>query len=99
MKLSSCAAGYGVCNYNSSGELSTDGTRAVVPGTETKVTNPIVGFLLGGMGPEGSVHMYSAIGPLARFVNQVSKVHDFFNQWNYNDMGLRVGGGLSFEFV
>ncbi len=58
-----------------------------------------------GMADEGSgKHLYdigqrfeSALA--ANFVNKVSKVHDFFNSWNYNEVGKFVSRGEGFDTI
>lgn len=78
-KLRSCKGGHSTCEYNKNGELLTDGTRGhkQIPGT-----TPGEGswFTDGGMAAEGSgQHVYREDGLVGRFVNKVSKVHDYFN--------------------
>ena len=55
------------------------------------------------MAKEGSgSHMYDAGGPLdSQFlryaVNDVSKVHDWFNSWNYSKTGQYMSRGTTFD--
>jgi len=50
------------------------------------------------MGAQGDPtgHWYDEESFLGRFINQVSKVHDWQNGWNYND-GAYVGRGVMFN--
>lgn len=85
--------------YNSWGELLTDGTRVpeMAPGVQPYQANRIMQAL--SMVPEGSgQHWYSENGPMGRFINQVSKVHDAFNSWNYNsETGRYISRGQAFD--
>jgi hypothetical protein len=79
-KLRSCEVvnSSSVCKYNVDGELLTDGTRGSKPMWSEKPTPTL--FTEGGMAPEASgAHLYNENGLIGRFINKVSKVHDYFN--------------------
>ncbi|EJS4042741.1 RHS repeat-associated core domain-containing protein [Vibrio vulnificus] len=82
-KLRSCRGGHSICKYNKDGDLLTDGTRGhtQIPGTSPEGGNWLTRkFVNGGMAPEASGHhRYSESGLIGRFINKVSKVHDYFN--------------------
>jgi RHS repeat-associated protein len=78
-KLKSCGKGGSVCNYNDQGELLTDGGRGEL---QIAGTSPGDGNFLtrNGMASEGSgQHLYSENSLLGRYVNKISKTHDYFN--------------------
>lgn len=78
-KLKSCGKNGSVCKYNDQGELLTDGGRGEL---QMKGTSPGEGNWLteGGMASEGSgLHYYNENSLLGRFINKVSKTHDYFN--------------------
>ena len=88
-KLNSCLQpGALECRYNKMGELLTDGGRGPkqIPGTDAGDGNWLTngGMADEGTGcyfydPVGSGHLYREKWLIGRFVNQVSKVHDWFN--------------------
>ena len=98
LKQTACDAGKSVCQWNEWGERRTDGGR------ETDWTNnpEQEGNWLteSGMAREASgKHIYDPDGVLAnrylaRAVNHVSKIHDFFNSWNYSSGGLYMSRGV-----
>ena len=80
-KLRSCEVrgSNSVCKYNVDGDLLTDGTRG---STTVWEKEPIrtKWFTEAGMASEASgKHMYQENGLIGRFINKVSKVHDYFN--------------------
>ncbi|EKM3681665.1 type IV secretion protein Rhs [Vibrio alginolyticus] len=80
-KIRSCevANSGSVCKYNVDGELLTDGTRGSTPVWEKKPIRT-EWFTEAGMASEASGnHRYLENGLIGRFVNKVSKVHDYFN--------------------
>lgn len=91
LKFKSCDLGNSVCVRNRWGELLTDGWRNKECVGECWGENWLTSA---GMGKEGAGlydpvtntegHYYSENGSLGRFINQVSKVHDFFNSVGYN---------------
>jgi len=94
LKLRSCgsAPGISLCAQNRWGELLTDGARNVeCSGGKCWGDNWLTSS---GMGQEGrglfdaatnpNGHYYSENSYLGRFINQVSKVHDFFNSVGYD---------------
>jgi hypothetical protein len=79
LKMKSCGKGGSICNYNDKGELLTDGGRGQL---QIEGTSPGDGNWLteGGMATEGSgQHLYSENGLVGRYVNRISKTHDYFN--------------------
>lgn len=79
----SSLSGSGRHEYDRFGELRTDGIRRTVyaPGYDASENN---WFTRLEMAPEGtSAHFYDANSLVGRFVNQVSKVHDFQNSFGY----------------
>ena len=81
LKLLSVAHGGRIEKYNEYGEIVTDGVRGSAPGV--KGVESFLGDKFG-MNFEGSNHWYDKWRPVSRFVNQVSKVHDFFNSVRYD---------------
>src|SRR5678815_5460707 len=83
LKLAACSNGGTPCVTNKGGALLTDGARDV---DYTLNPNQEGNWLTrAGMGVEGSGgHFYSENSAIGRFVNAVSKLHDFMNSWNYN---------------
>ena len=78
-KLKSCGKAGSVCNYNDKGELLTDGGRGA---QQIEGTSPGDGNFLtrNGMASEGSgQHLYNENSLLGRYVNKISKTHDYFN--------------------
>jgi hypothetical protein len=99
--------------HDSTGSLWTDGSTAVESGrpsffgeTVDRVLSPlneVIGKAT--MSEQGyNNHWYNAAwlggpsNPIARFVNQVSKAHDFWNGWNYNHAtGEYISRGAAFD--
>ena len=80
-KLRSCGVrgSNSICKYNVDGDLLTDGTRG---STTVWKKEPIrtKWFTEAGMAREASGnHRYLENGLIGRFINKVSKVHDYFN--------------------
>jgi hypothetical protein len=74
------------------GYLDTAGTRGYSPEDQLQITNgklrtSWLGEFLG-MNKEGKPHMYDNIPGVRRFINNVSKPHDFGSQWRYTDQGF-----------
>ncbi|OOG39663.1 RHS repeat domain-containing protein, partial [Polaromonas sp. A23] len=95
-KLKACETG-AACMRNRWGELLTDGSRDV-----DYTENPLKEgnwFTKTGMAGEGSgQHLYSENSYLGRFVNAVSKLHDFQNSWSYSpDTGWYMSRGATFD--
>ncbi|WP_444882714.1 RHS repeat-associated core domain-containing protein [Microbulbifer sp. PSTR4-B] len=89
LKLKSCGLNGSVCKYNDAGELLTDGGRGSkqIEGTDPGDGNFITN---GGMAPEGSgQHLYDENSMVGRFVNKVSKVHDYFNSDGSKLLGFK----------
>jgi hypothetical protein len=86
------------CLQNQWGELLTDGARdaELHPFNPNETAN---WFTKTGMASEGSgQHLYNENSYLGRFINQVSKVHDFQNSWSYNmGTGWYVSRGVVFD--
>ncbi len=86
-KLMACRAGKNECEYNKWGELLTDGTR----GAEYKKPygpDDNNWFTESEMGPEGrGTHRYKVDSMYGRFINKVSKVHD----WSNSDLSRVFG--------
>ncbi|MDQ6994295.1 MAG: hypothetical protein Q9M18_01705 [Mariprofundaceae bacterium] len=81
LKMKSLALSGKEAKYNQWGELLTDGSRGVRPGT------PGIRSIFGKMtmSMEGSgQHFYSENSWLGRLVNWTSKTHDFMNSGGYN---------------
>jgi RHS repeat-associated protein len=102
-KMRACAQPNAVpCVRNKWGELRTDGARDVdYARNPTRSSNWLT---KSGMEGEGlGTHWYDPGGPLdnrflARYINQVSKLHDWFNSWNYNaDTGFYMSRGSAFD--
>lgn len=97
-KLACAQNGAKDCMYNKWGELLTDGSRDVDYDTynKSKAGN---WFTRTGMAGEGSAaHWYSENGDVGRFVNFVSKQHDFQNSWTYSTQtGFYVSRGVVFD--
>jgi hypothetical protein len=71
--------------YNEHGEIDTIGVSGVCPGTQG-VTSWLGETF--GMSREGSSHWYDIVPGAKRFVNWVSKPHDFMNSWRYTEQGF-----------
>lgn len=97
LKKLACQTGRS-CEYNKWGELLTDGSRDVDYDTYNK-NRAANWFTRTGMADEGSAaHWYSENGNMGRFVNFVSKVHDFQNSWSYSaQTGFYVSRGVVFD--
>ncbi len=81
LKMKSLTLSGKEAKYNRWGELLTDGSRGVRPGT-TGIRS-VFGKMT--MSMEGSgQHFYSENSWLGRFVNWTSKTHDFMNSGGYN---------------
>ena len=88
-KLTACSQGFSSCKYNDAGELLTDGGRGEIqyPGTNSGNGNFITN---GGMALEGSGrHLYQENSLIGRFVNHVSKSHDWLNSDLSKAFGFR----------
>lgn len=83
LKLLSVKNGGEQAVYNNYGELLTDGTRGALLFDGIKGVSSKLGDYFG-MEPEGSVHGYTKYSGVARFINRVSKTHDFFNSVRYD---------------
>jgi hypothetical protein len=96
-KLNACNSGGAPCRYNRWGELLTDGARDVDYTNNPNKEGNL--FTTTGMAGEGSgAHIYSENGHIGRFVNFVSKLHDFQNSWSYNpNTGWYMSGGATFD--
>ena len=81
LKLLSVENGGAPPSLNEYGELRTDGVRGPAPGVEG--AKSMIGAKFG-MSPEGAAHIYDEWRPVSRFINQVSKPHDFFNSIRYD---------------
>ena len=88
------------CVDNRWGELLTDGGRDIDYPTynPNKTGN---WFTNTGMAFEGSAaHYYDENGYIGRFINYVSKVHDFQNSWNYSaTTGFYMSRGAAFDTI
>jgi RHS repeat-associated protein len=101
LKQTACGANQSTCQKNASGELRTDGARETDwSGNPDRTGNALT---RSGMADEASGrHIYDPDGALAnrlltRAVNHVSKIHDFFNRWNYSREGLYLSRGVAFD--
>jgi pimeloyl-ACP methyl ester carboxylesterase len=75
-KATACAQGLSSCD-KIDGEWLTDGGRGPAPGSDTGRGNFIT---RGGMALEGSAeHVYNEYSLIGRYVNAISKAHDWFN--------------------
>jgi hypothetical protein len=92
LKLLECTE-TNTCVYDERGVLRTDGARTV-----DWTRNPdILGNWLteSGMNGEGKPHIYDNIPWMRNFIVDVSKMHDWFNSWNYNwETGRYVSQGV-----
>jgi hypothetical protein len=81
------------------GELLTDGGRDVDYDTYNKSRLGNWFTQSAGMAKEGSgEHLYDENGYIGRFVNFVSKQHDFQNSWNYSEQtGYYLSRGAAFD--
>jgi len=107
-KYTACSEGSNSCEYNEWGELLTDGTRGAdyKLGYSERDNNWITSS---GMGAEGrGTHMYSVDSYVGRFVNQVSKTHDWLNSdfsrnfgfYGYSyDSGLWIGASEAYNTI
>jgi RHS repeat-associated protein len=79
LKLLACENGGEKCVKNKWGELLTDGGRDI--DDQTLGYGPQKGNFItrGGMAQEGGKHLYSTDSWVGRFVNKVSKTHDWMN--------------------
>jgi RHS repeat-associated protein len=97
-KLACTQDGASPCYTNKWGELLTDGGRDIdyISYNPDKNGN---WFTRNGMASEGSgLHLYSENSFVGRFVNFVSKQHDFQNSWNYSmQTGFYVSRGALFD--
>ena len=93
-----------ICDVDARGVLRTDGTR----GSDWSLNPDQSGNWLttSGMAKEGSgLHWYDPGQPLDNqalryFVTDVSKIHDWFNSWNYNSAnGLYMSRGAGFDSI
>jgi RHS repeat-associated protein len=102
LKQSACNSGGKACVYNELGELRTDGARDVDyrfnPNQEENWLTK------SGMAGEGSgKHLYDPGNMLdnkylANYVNDVSKIHDYFNSWSYDqNTGFYLSCGTGFD--
>jgi len=81
LKMKSLALSGKEPKYNKWGELLTDGSRGVRPGTAPM--RSVFGDIV--MKGEGSgLHSYSENSWIGRFVNWTSKTHDFWNSGGYD---------------
>ena len=89
LKLKSCGLGGSVCKYNDTGELLTDGGRGSlqIDGAKSGDGNFLTN---GGMAEEASgKHLYNENSLIGRFVNKVSKTHDYFNSHGSKLFGFK----------
>lgn len=103
MKQAACDTNGSICQRNEQGELRTDGARATDwSGNPDRTGNALT---RSGMEAEASgLHIYDPEGVLgnrnlARYINHVSKIHDFFNSVNYSSEGLYISRGVGFDTV
>ncbi len=86
-KLRSCELDLSTCKNNKWGELLTDGGRGEIPGSNTGKENFIT---KGGMALEASGdHLYDENSLVGRFINRVSKTHDWFNSDASRNFGFK----------
>ena len=108
LKQKSCDLLGSICVRNRWGELLTDGTRDIESECGKNSTCWGSNFITKtGMGTEGGGllsatnpggHSYNENGYFGRFINQVSKVHDFFNSPGYNwDTGAWISRGPVYD--
>jgi RHS repeat-associated protein len=103
LKQTACDAGQSICQSNEWNELRTDGARE--PDTTYNPDGNSNWLTESGMANEASgQHIYDPNGMLAnkhvaRFINHVSKIHDFFNSVNYSSGGLYLTRGVTFDSV
>ncbi|MET0116009.1 MAG: hypothetical protein ABW090_01160 [Sedimenticola sp.] len=104
LKRLACSSVGQDCVVDERGVLRTDGTR----GADYSLNPTESGNWLtrSGMAPEGSgAHWYDPGQPLDNralryFVTDVSKIHDWFNSWNYNSAnGLYMSRGAGFDTI
>jgi RHS repeat-associated protein len=92
------------------GTINAEDAPSAFGSTIDRITAPITRFLdSGGMGPQGVVdaHWYDSAptwlgggmnGGIATFINAVSKVHDFWEGWDYNvGAGSWISRGSTFN--
>ncbi len=78
LKELSCAQNLSTCKPNKWGELLTDGGRGPLPGSDTSGDGNFI--TRGGMALEASgEHLYNENSIIGRYVNFVSKTHDWSN--------------------
>ncbi len=105
LKQTACNANLSVCERNAWDELRTDGARETDWSRDPDPEHTGNALTNSGMAREASgQHMYDPGGIidspyLARAVNHVSKIHDFFNSWNYSSQGLYMSRGVMFDSV
>jgi len=99
LKRLACSSGGARCRTDSRGVLRTDGTRDV-----TNPNQPGNWLTESGMAAEGSgEHWYDPGGPLesqslSHYVTDVSKVHDWFNSFNYtSSTGFYMNQGVMLD--
>ena len=84
-KLTACQLGKSKCFYNKWGELVTDGGRGYEqikgtdPGSGNFITNSGMSLEGAGFDPAIPNHSYSENSMLGRYVNAISKPHDWLN--------------------
>ena len=102
LKLLACSSGGNGCVYDERGVLRTDGARD--PDWSLNMNKEGNWLTKTGMAIEGSgQHWYDAGDPLDNrylryFVTDVSKLHDWFNNWSYNSgNGFYMSRGTGFD--
>ncbi|WP_456405754.1 hypothetical protein, partial [Thiolapillus sp.] len=98
LKRLACSSGGRACIYDERGVLRTDGGRDV----DWSLNPDRDGNWLttSGMAPEGGAHIYENNAFVRNFVVDVSKIHDWFNSWNYNPSnGFYMSRGAGFDSV
>jgi hypothetical protein len=96
LKQLACSSGGRACTVDERGVLRTDGARDV----DWRLNPEQEGNLLtrSGMAFEGAEHLYEGNSLARYFITDVSKIHDWFNSWNYNPAnGFNLSRGAGFD--
>ena len=96
LKRLACSSGGKPCEFDDRGVLRTDGGRDV---DWSRNPDKSGNWLTrSGMALEGDPHIYDNNAVARNFVVDVSKIHDWFNSWNYNPSnGFYMSHGAGFD--
>lgn len=96
LKRLACSSGGRTCAYDGRGVLRTDGGRDI--DWSRNPDHDGNWLTRSGMAPEGGAHVYENNTLARNFIVNVSKVHDWFNSWNYNQSnGFYMSRGVGFD--